>query len=71
MIGDTLTLENLLAIQQAMQKIKPIDRSECFNNYYDEIVQRIAYKEIDRQIIESRLKRTVQEQSGNSQGLPG
>ena len=60
MIGDTLTLENLLAIQQAMQKIKPIDRSECFNNYYDEIVQRIAYKEIDRQIIESRLKRTVQ-----------
>ncbi len=71
MIGDTLTLENLLAIQQAMQKIKPIDRSECFNNYYDEIVQRIAYKEIDRQIIESRLKRTVQGQSGNSQGLPG
>lgn len=71
MIGDTLTLENLLAIQQAMQKIKPIDRSECFNNYYDEIVQRIAYKEIDRQIIESRLKLTGQDQSGNSQGLPG
>jgi hypothetical protein len=71
MIGDTLTLENLLAIQQAMQKIKPIDRSECFNNYYDEIVQRIAYKEIDRQIIESRLKLTGQDQSVNSQGLPG
>jgi hypothetical protein len=35
MIGDTLTTENLLAIFEAMSKIKPIDESEYFNNYYD------------------------------------
>jgi hypothetical protein len=31
MIGDTLTTENLLAIFEAMSKIKPIDRSQCFD----------------------------------------
>ena len=29
----TLTMENLLAIFQAMDRIKPIDRSDYFNNY--------------------------------------
>jgi len=37
----TLTIENLLAIFQAMARIEPIDRSEYFNNYYHEIVRRI------------------------------
>lgn len=30
MIGDSLTFKNLLAIKQAMNKIKPIDQSEFF-----------------------------------------
>jgi hypothetical protein len=36
----TLTLENIDAIIQAMNKIKKIDRSEYFNNYYAELIER-------------------------------
>jgi len=36
----SLTLENIEAIIQAMDKIKPIDRSQFFNEYYDELVKR-------------------------------
>lgn len=36
----SLTLENIEAIIQAMDKIKAIDRSQCFNEYYDELVKR-------------------------------
>jgi hypothetical protein len=36
----TLTLENIEAIIEAMDKIKPIDRSQCYNEYYDELLWR-------------------------------
>jgi hypothetical protein len=36
----TLTLENIDAIICAMNKIKLIDRSEYFNNYYAELIER-------------------------------
>jgi hypothetical protein len=36
----TLTLENIEAIIQAMDKIKPIDRSQCYNEYYAELIER-------------------------------
>jgi hypothetical protein len=39
-MNTTLTLENIDAIIQAMNKIKPIDRSEYFNNYYAEVIER-------------------------------
>ena len=45
----TLTMENLLDILRAMQKIKPIDRSEYFEKYYNEI---------SKSWIESNLKLT-------------
>ena len=67
----TLTMENLLAIFQAMDRIKPIDRSEYFNDYYREIVSRFQEQEKVKQWIEGNLKLTGQDQSGNSQGLPG
>ena len=41
MINSTLTLENLLEIYEAMSKIKPIDRSDYFNQYYNEVLNRI------------------------------
>ncbi len=41
MIGDTLTIDNLIAIYEAMSKIKDTDRSVFFNNYYNEIKERI------------------------------
>ena len=67
----TLTMENLLAIFQAMDRINPIDRSDYFNNYYREIVSRLQEQEKVKEWIEGNLKLTGQEQSGNSQGLPG
>jgi len=52
----TLTIENLLAIFQAMDRIKPIDRSEYFNNYYHEIVRRIQDEQKMKSWIEDKLK---------------
>lgn len=57
MIGDSLTMENLLAIFQAMQKIKPIDQSEYFRQYYAEVVQRLSDQERAQKFIEDQLKK--------------
>jgi hypothetical protein len=57
----TLTMENLLAIFQAMDRIKPIDRSDYFNNYYQEVVGRLQEQEKVKEWIESNLKLTGQE----------
>jgi hypothetical protein len=59
----TLTMENLLAIFQAMDRIKPIDRSDYFNNYYQEIVSRLQDEQKVKSWIESNLKLTGQETS--------
>lgn len=64
MIGDTLTTENLLAIFEAMSKIKPIDQSEYFNNYYDEVIERLIWKELDLKVIEQRqLSKAIEDQN--------
>lgn len=41
MIGDSLTIENLTAIYEAMCKIKEIDRSQYFNQYFKEVENRM------------------------------
>lgn len=41
MIGQTLTRSNLQSILDAMLKIKEIDRSEYFNNYLQEVIERL------------------------------
>ena len=56
----TLTMENLLAIFQAMDRIKPIDRSDYFNNYYQEIVSRLQNEKKMKSWIEDKLKLTGQ-----------
>ena len=56
----TLTMENLLAIFQAMDRIKPIDRSDYFNNYYQEIVSRLQNEQKMKSWIEDKLKLTSQ-----------
>jgi hypothetical protein len=48
-MNTTLTLENIKAIIEAMDKIKPIDRSEYFNNYYAELKYRIYVEERGKQ----------------------
>lgn len=57
----TLTMENLLAIFQAMDRIKPIDRSDYFNNYYQEVVRRLQDEQKMKSWIEDKLKLTGQE----------
>jgi len=44
MIGATLTIENLTGIEKSMSKISNIDKSEFFNNYYKEIIERLGEK---------------------------
>jgi predicted component of viral defense system (DUF524 family) len=41
MIGESLTLESLTAIYEAMSKIKEIDRSDYFKQYFKEVEDRI------------------------------
>ena len=48
MIGDTLTLANLSAIKKAMDNIKSNDRSDYFNSYYQEVIDRIEVKKKDK-----------------------
>lgn len=48
MIGSTLTKSNLIAIYEAMSKIKEIDRSEYFKQYYKELEDRIKETSVFR-----------------------
>ena len=41
MIGDSLNIETLQPILEAMDKVKEIDRSDYFNQYYKEVEERI------------------------------
>jgi len=45
MIGETLNYENLKAIHSAMKKIAQIDRSQYFENYFNEVIQRMNVHE--------------------------
>lgn len=47
MHGHSLTLPNLRAILEAMERIKPIDRSNAFELYLDEVKGRIDRLERD------------------------
>jgi hypothetical protein len=67
----TLTMENLLLIFQAMDRIKPIDRSEYFNNYYQELISRLQTESKVKEWIEGNLNLASQEQSGNKQETDG
>jgi hypothetical protein len=64
----TLTMENLLLIFQAMDRIKPIDRSEYFNNYYQELVSRLQAESKVKEWIECNLnlidQETIRKQTG-------
>lgn len=55
MIGDTLTTENLLDILKAMQKIKPIDQSQYYTQYMNEIIERLRVERLKENEILSKL----------------
>jgi len=63
MMGNSLTLENLLAIYNAMGKIEQIDRSSFFENYYKEVEDRIKeanlHKHYITEVEANRKKRTI------------
>ena len=60
MIGDSLTTENLLDILKAMQKIKPIDQSQYFENYMSEIIDRLKQNEKSKAWIETQLSKAME-----------
>jgi len=51
MIGSTLTHDNLKAIKTAMDKIKMIDQSDHFKNYYNEVLNRLSTIEKDKRFL--------------------
>ena len=69
MIGDSFTTDNLLDILKAMQKIKPIDQSQYFENYMGEIMQRLKENERSKTWIESQLSKAME--PGNQAKEPG
>lgn len=60
MIGDSFTTDNLLDILKAMQKIKPIDQSQYFENYMSEVMQRLKDNEKSKAWIESQLSKAME-----------
>lgn len=58
-MNTTLTLENIQAIIQAMDKIKPIDRSEYFNNYYSEVIERRSDLLYIKEFLEAKEKASM------------
>ena len=69
MIGDSLITDNLLDILKAMQKIKPIDQSQYFENYMSEIIDRLKQNEKSKTWIESQLSKAME--PGNQAKEPG
>ena len=60
MIGDSLITDNLLDILKAMQKIKPIDQSQYFENYMSEIIDRLKQNEKSKAWIETQLSKAME-----------
>jgi hypothetical protein len=63
MIGDSFTTENLLDILKAMQKIKPIDQSKCYEDYLEEIMNRLRYAKDRQDWIETQLRKAIEDQN--------
>jgi hypothetical protein len=58
---NSLSTENLLNIFKAMQKIKPIDQSQYFENYMGEIIDRLKQNEIlSKEWIETQLSKAME-----------
>ena len=70
MTGDTLTLENLQAIYEAMSNIKAIDRSDFFNNYFEEVKERINEVELLEDIIRKQEAKNAKKQQDQTGLLP-
>jgi aspartokinase len=62
MIGDSFTTDNLLDILKAMQKIKPIDQSKCYEDYLEEIMNRLRYAKDRQDWIETQLQIAIENQ---------
>jgi len=63
MIGDSFTTDNLLDILKAMQKIKPIDQSKCYEDYLEEIMNRLSYAKDRQDWIENQLQKAIGDQN--------
>jgi hypothetical protein len=68
--GDSFTTDNLLDILKAMQKIEPIDRSKCYDDYLNEIMNRLKYASDRQTWIENQLSKAMA-QRNQVNGSPG
>ena len=62
--GDSFTTDNLLDILKAMQKIEPIDRSKCYDDYLNEIMNRLKYASDRQTWIENQLSKAMESGKG-------
>ena len=58
--GDSFTTDNLLDILKAMQKIKPIDQSKCYDDYLNEVMNRLKYASDRQTWIENQLSKAME-----------
>lgn len=65
MIGDTLSYNNLKSIHESMSKIAKIDRSEFFENYFQEVIERMNVHEIAHLKFKNIQCQTILAEPGN------
>jgi hypothetical protein len=66
--GDSFTTDNLLDILKAMQKIEPIDRSKFYDDYLNEIMNRLKYASDRQTWIENQLSKAMEPGKGITRG---
>jgi hypothetical protein len=63
MTGDSLTTDNLLGILKAMTKIAPIDQSQYYQLYHDEVIQRLKDNEKKQSWIKDQIQKLKQDKN--------
>ena len=67
--GDSFTTDNLLDILKAMQKIKPIDQSKFYDDYLNEIMNRLKYASDRQTWIENQLSKVRNQEPGTREPI--
>jgi hypothetical protein len=63
MTGDSLTTDNLLGILKAMTKIAPIDQSQYYQLYHDEVIQRLKNNEKKQSWVKDQIQKLKQDKN--------
>jgi hypothetical protein len=63
MTGDSLTTDNLLGILKAMTKIAPIDQSQYYQLYHEEVIQRLKDNEKNQSWVKDQIQKLKQDKN--------